>query len=134
MFFILALVAAFLQFTILRVVNFLVVLAVFSGIRKGPLAGLLMGSTIGVLAGIFSASSFMLNIILYAMVGFSAGVARSKMFYKETVFSEFMFSFAGTILFYGAFFILTDIPQPFIFYTGLLSAAFSPLIFRLAER
>jgi len=72
--------------------------------------------------------------MLYAITGFIAGAARSRMFYRETPFSEFLFSFAGVILFYGLVFVLKGAPQPSLFYTAIFSAAFSPLIFRVIER
>jgi len=112
----------------------LVALVVFAGLKKGPFAGLLAGGAIGILSGMFSSAPFMFILALYMVTGFVTGLARSRMFYRETVFTECAFSFTGVIFFYAAFFILTGTPQPFIFYTAFFSAALSPLVFRIAER
>ncbi|MBU0759367.1 MAG: hypothetical protein KKC66_05580 [Candidatus Omnitrophica bacterium] len=133
MVFVWALIIAVLQVTVLDDINLLVILAVFAGLKKGPLAGLLAGGVIGVLAGVFSSAPFTLNLALYMITGFMTGLVRSRMFYRETVFSECVFSFAGVIFFYSVFFILTGTPQPFIFYTAFFSAALSPLVFKVVE-
>ncbi|MFH1853873.1 MAG: hypothetical protein ABH815_01010 [Candidatus Omnitrophota bacterium] len=134
MIFLLAVIFALLQITVARDINLLIVLVVFAGLRKGALWGLLIGGAIGILASIFSSRLFLTNVVLYAMIGFITGIARSRMFYKENAFSEIMFCFFGSMLFYSVYFILTGVPQPFILYTAFFSAVFSPLIFRIAER
>lgn len=134
MFFVWVVIAGVLQVTVLRGLNLLAVLAVFSGLRKGPLAGLLIGGAIGIFAGILSASSFGLNLILYSTVGFISGIARLHIYYKANIFMEFMFSFCGVILFYLAYFILTGTAGSSIFSAVLFSAAVSPILFRIVEK
>ena len=134
MFFILAILAALLQITVLRDLNLLVVLAVFSGLRKGPLAGLLIGISIGSLAEVFSSSAFGLNLGLYSMVGFVSGLIRSGVYYRETILTEFIFSFFGVLLFYFAYFILTNVVCASLFHIALFSAMLAPIIFRIAGR
>jgi hypothetical protein len=123
----------FLQFTVFGDINILAALVILAGLKKGIRQGLTAGCIIGSLAGIFSSYSFVFNVALYVILGLTAGAARSRMFYKETFFSEFLFCFAGVILFNGLVFILKGAPQPFIFYTAFFSAAVSPLVFRAVE-
>lgn len=134
MFFIWALIIGLLQMTVLREIDLLVVLAVFFGLRKGPLSGLLVGAAIGMLMEILSSSSFGLNIALYSMVGLASGIASSRIYYKKTFFLEMAFSFCGAILFYVAYFILTRTFSPSIFSIALFSALVSPAIFRMVEK
>ena len=131
MFFLWVIIAGLLQTTCLRDINIMAVLAVFSGLRKGPLAGLLIGGVIGILAGIFSEVSFGLNIVPYSLVGFAAGVVKEQIYYKENLLMQFMFSFGGIVLLYLIYFILTNTVYTFIFYTAFLSACLSPIVFRI---
>jgi len=134
MFLICVILAGLLQATVLRDLNLLVVLAVFSGLRKGPIVGLLVGGAIGVFAGFFSGSAFGLDLALFGIVGFTSGVVKSFLYYKENVFMEFMFSFCGVALFYFLYFIFTSRLPASIFAIALFSAIVSPLIFRIAEK
>jgi len=132
-FFLLAAAVVFLQFTVLGDINILAALVILAGLKKGIRQGLTAGCIIGSLVGIFSTYSFVFNVALYVILGLAAGSARSRMFYKETLFSEFLFCFAGIILFHGLIFMLKGAPQPFIFYTAFFSAVVSPLAFRAVE-
>ena len=134
MFFSWVIIIGLLQVTVLRELNLLVVLAVFSGLRKGPVLGLLIGGAIGIFVEILSSSAFGLNLVLYSMVGLLSGIAKSHMYYKENIFMEFVFSFFGLILFYFAYFVLTSTIQTSIFSTALFSAVVSPVLFRIVEK
>ncbi len=118
----------------LRDLNLLVALAVFAGLRKGPIGGLLISSAIGIYAGILSASSFTANIILFGIIGFASGVAKIHVYYKENIFIDFVFSFCAVLLFYFAYFIFVGVTGTPIFTTALFSAAVSPLLFRMIEK
>jgi len=133
MFFIWVIIAGLLQATLLKGLNLLAVLAVFSGLRKGPLTGLLTGGGIGIFVGVLSASGFGLSVALYSMLGLVSGVVKSHIYYKENIFMEFMFSFSGIVLFYFAYFILTGRIEASIFSIALFSALISPLLFRIVE-
>jgi len=103
----------------LRDLNLLVVLAVFAGLRKGPIGGLFISSAIGIYAGILSYSSLAYNVILFGLIGFASGTAKIHIYYKENIFVDFVF--------FGA----TRAP---IFTTALFSAAVSPLLFKMIEK
>jgi hypothetical protein len=134
MFFIWVVIIGLLQMTALKDINLLVVLAVFSGLRKGPLAGLLIGAGIGMFLEILSSLPFGLNLMLYSIVGLTSGIAKSRIYYKENIFTEIVFSFCGLGLFYIAYFIFAKRVQASIFSTALFSALFSPILFRIVER
>lgn len=134
MFFILVVILGLLQITLLGDLNLLVVLAIFSGLRKGPVAGLLIGGAIGIFVEFISSSAFGLNLALYSMIGLLSGIVRAHIYYKENIFMEFMFSFCGVSLFYFLYFILANRVPESIFSTVLFSAALSPVLFRIAER
>ncbi|MFC1667611.1 hypothetical protein ACFL0P_07145 [Candidatus Omnitrophota bacterium] len=134
MFFIWVILATLLQATVLNGLNLLVLLAVFSGLRKGPFVGLLVGVAIGVFACFFSASSFGLHLALYGMVGFVSGIARAHIYYKEDMFMQFVFCFCGLFLFYFMYFILTNTIQVSSISTVLFSAALSPVLFKIVEK
>ncbi|MBU4590636.1 MAG: hypothetical protein KKG01_06910, partial [Candidatus Omnitrophica bacterium] len=104
--------AGLLQMTVLRDVNLLVVLAVFAGLRKGPVFGFLLGALIGLFVEMLSGSTFGLNLALYSAVGLLSGIAKSQMFYRESVLMEFLFSFSGVLVFYLGYFILTKRTPP----------------------
>ncbi len=125
--------AGLLQMTVLSDVNLLVVLAVFAGLRKGPVGGLLIGSAIGLFVEILSGSRFGLNLALYGVVGLLSGIATSRIFYRQKALMEFLFSFSGVLIFYLGYFILTRRTPPSIFAIALFSAALSPLVFRLVK-
>jgi len=133
MFLVWVVLAGLLQVTVLYDLNLLVVLAVFAGLRKGPLLGLLIGSAIGAFAGIFSASALTLNLALYGLVGFASGLARARIYYKENIFMEIVFSFCGLTLFYILYFILTGRAPASVFYIAALSALVSPVLFRILD-
>ncbi|MBU1061192.1 MAG: hypothetical protein KJ957_06810 [Candidatus Omnitrophica bacterium] len=133
MFFIWLILAGLLQLTFVMDLNLFVLLAVFPGLRKGPFAGLLMGAVTGIFVGFISASHFAVNIALYSLVGFLSGAVRAHIYYKENIFMEFVFSFCGVIIFYSAYFILTNTVKSSIFSTALFSAALSPLIFKIVK-
>jgi len=134
MFFIYVIVLTLLQATVLKDLNLLVLLAVFAGLRKGPVGGLLIGGVIGMVFGFFSAAEFTLLLALYSIVGFTSGMVRAHIYYKENIFMEFMFSFGGVMLFYLGYFILRGILPESIFSIALFSAALSPILFRIVEK
>ncbi|MEE8317431.1 MAG: hypothetical protein V3S13_00810 [Candidatus Omnitrophota bacterium] len=134
MFFIWVILAGLMQITVLWELNLLVLFAVYSGLRKGPLGGLLIGGAIGIFAGIISSSIFTLNLALYSLVGFLSGLAKSHIYYKENIFTHFLFSLCGLVLFYLAYFILTGRIQASIFSAILFSAALSPILFKVIEK
>jgi len=134
MFLICVILIGLLQVTILKDLNLLVVLAVFSGLRSGPIAGLLIGAAIGIFSGIFSSSSFALNLVIFSIVGFTSGIVKSYIYYKENIFMEFMFSFCGIFLFYFLYFIFTKRYPASIFAIALFSAVISPALFRIVEK
>ena len=134
MFVVYVILSGLLQCTMLRDLNLLVVLAVFAGLRKGPIGGLLISSAIGIYAGILSASSFTSNIILFGLIGFASGAAKVHIYYKENIFIDFVFSFCGVLLFYFAYFVFVGASGAPIFTTALFSAAASPLLFRMIEK
>lgn len=134
MLFIWVIIIGLLQMTVLKDLNLLVVLAVFSGLRKGPIAGILIGGAIGFFTDILSVSRFGLNIFLYSLVGFISGFVKSHIYYRENIFMEFVFSFCGIILFYILYFFLTGDVRTSIFYVALFSAVVSPLLFKVVEK
>ncbi len=134
MFLMCVLLIGLLQITVLKDLNLLVALAVFSGLRKGPVLGLLIGTFIGMFVSVISWLPFVLNTILYGVVGFTSGAVKSFLYYKENVFMEFMFSFCGVFLFYFLYFIFTKRFPASIFAIALFSAIVSPLVFRIAEK
>ena len=134
MFAVYVILSGLLQCTMLRDLNLLVVMAVFAGLRKGPIGGLLIASAIGIYAGVLSASSFASNIILFGLIGFASGAARTHIYYKENIFIDFVFSFCGVLLFYFAYFVFVGVTGASIFTTALFSAAASPLLSRMIEK
>lgn len=133
MLFVLVIIAGLLQMTALNDVNLLVVLAIFAGLRKGPVLGALISCAIGIFVEVLSGSAFGLNIALYSMIGLASGFARERMSYKENIFMQFIFSFCGLGLFYFLYFILSGVIQPSFFTTILFSTAISPLVFKIAD-
>ena len=134
MFLICMILAGLLQITVLKDLNLLIVLAVFLGLRKGPIAGLFAGAGIGMFASIISGTVFGLDMAFYGLVGFTSGIVKSFLYYKENVFMEFMFSFCGVFLFYFLYFIFTERIPASIFAMALFSAIASPFIFRIVEK
>lgn len=134
MFFIWVIVAGLLQVTVFTDLNLLVILTAFGGLKRGPLPGLLIGLSIGVFNSIFSVSPFGSSAILYGMIGFLSGFARSRIFYKETILMYIIFSFCALFLFYSAYFILTNNISIFVLPTILFSTLVSPVVFRIVER
>jgi len=126
-------IAGLLQMTVLDDVNLLVVLAIFAGLRKGPVLGALVSCAIGIFVEVLSGCAFGLNIALYSMIGLASGFARAHMSYKENIFMQFIFSFCGLALFYFLYFILSGVIRPSFFITILFSTAISPLVFKLAD-
>ena len=120
MFFVWLILIGILQLAFVTDLNLFAVLAVFSGLRKGPFAGLLMGAITGIFVGVISASHFVVNTVLYGLVGFLSGAVRAHIYYKENIFMEFMFSFCGVIIFYFAYFILTSSVNSSVFSTALI--------------
>lgn len=134
MFFLWVLTAGLLQVTVLRDLNLLAVLAIFAGLRKGPVPGLLFGICIGMFNGILSVSPFGLGLFLYGAVGFLSGFIRARIFYKDNMLTQIVFSFCGLFLFYFAYFVLTDSIDRSILPTVLFSAVVSPVVFRVVGR
>jgi cell shape-determining protein MreD len=114
-------------------INFLVLFAVFAGLKKGPVWGLLIGVFIGALAEIFSSSALGLNLMLYSGIGLLSGVIKQKLYYKEGIVMEFLFSFFGMLFFYFAYFAFTKTIQTGVFFTIIFSSLVSPLLFRFIE-
>ncbi|MFH1478865.1 MAG: hypothetical protein ABIG92_03715 [Candidatus Omnitrophota bacterium] len=133
MFFIVMLIAAVLQFTILRYINVLIILAVFVGLREDMWKSLLYGMLIGLVADIFSITDFGLNMFLYGAISTICNFARKHIYYKENILMDMVFTFTGAALFYLLYFIFTRNLHVSIFCTALLSSVASPLIFRLCE-
>lgn len=134
MFFIWVVIIGLLQITVLRDVNLLVLLAVFSGLRNGPIGGLLRGAAIGLFVEFLASSICGLNLILYSLVGFLCGIAKSNiLYYRESIFMDFVFSFCAGALFYFTYFILTNRVQEHIFCSIFFSAIVSPFVFRLVK-
>jgi len=124
-------VLALLQVTVVRDLNLLLVLVILAGLRKGPAPGLLMGASIGILVSIFSSSSMGFNLAFYSASGLLAGLISLRVYYKRNLYTDFLFSYCGVMLFY---FILTGRFSPIIFSTAFCSAIFSPVLFRIIER
>ena len=122
---------ALLQVTVLRDLNLLLVLVILAGLRKGPAPALLMGASIGILVSIFSSSSMGFNLAFYSASGLLAGLISLRVYYKRNLYTDFLFSYCGVMLFY---FILTGRFSPIIFSTAFCSAILSPVLFRIIER
>ena len=122
---------ALLQVTVLRDLNLLLVLVILAGLRKGPAPALLMSASIGILVSIFSSSSMGFNLAFYSASGLLAGLISLRVYYKRNLYTDFLFSYCGVMLFY---FILTGRFSPIIFSTAFCSAIFSPVLFRIIER
>lgn len=133
MFFIWVIIGGLIQSVSFWHINFLVLFTIFAGLRKGPVSGLLIGSLVGFFAEILSFSAFGLNIALYSLLGLLSGVVKSSIFYKESIFMDFIFSFFGILFFYSAYFIFTKTIHTSIFFTALFSAIVSPLLFRVID-
>ena len=114
-------------------VNFLGLLAIFAGFKKGPLWGLFTGIVIGILSEILSSSAFGLNLALYSGVGLLSGIVKQKVYYKEGATMEFLFSFFGILFFYLAYFTFTRTFHADVLFTIIFSAVVSPLLFRIIE-
>lgn len=133
MFFIWIILTGLVQAAVFNDLNLLVALSVFSGYRRGPTAGLATGAFIGAFSGIFSSMPLGLNIALHSMVGFAVGFTRARIYYKENIFMEAIFSFLGIALYYSAYFIAAAEIQTSIFSTAVVTAVIAPVLFRLVE-
>jgi cell shape-determining protein MreD len=114
-------------------INFLALLAIFAGLKKGPLAGFLIAILIGAFAEVLSSSAFGLNLAIYSMLGLLSGIIKERFFYKETIIMEFLFSFFGISIFYMAYFVFTKTIQTDVFFTIIFSALVSPLLFKVID-
>ncbi len=114
-------------------INFLVLFAIFAGLKKGPLWGLCIGIFIGAFAEILSSQASGLNLMLYSGIGLLAGIIKQKIYYKEGVAMEFLFSFFGMLFFYLAYFAFTRTIQAGVLFAIVLSSIISPLLFKLVE-
>ncbi|MEK6732558.1 MAG: hypothetical protein AABY55_02940 [Candidatus Omnitrophota bacterium] len=114
-------------------INFLGLLAIFAGFKKGPLWGLFTGIFIGILSEILSSSAFGLNLALYSGIGLLSGIVKQKVYYKEGAAMEFLFSFFGILFFYLAYFAFTKTVQTGVFFTIVFSSLISPLLFRIIK-
>nr|MBU1328728.1 hypothetical protein [Candidatus Omnitrophota bacterium] len=114
-------------------INFLVLFAIFAGLKKGPLWGLCIGIFIGVFAEVLSSSASGLNLMLYSGIGLLSGIIKQKIYYKEGIAMEFLFSFFGILFFYLAYFAFTRTAQTGVLFTIILSSIISPLLFKLIE-
>ena len=133
MFFVWLIILGLAQATVFQEVNFLVVLAIFAGLKKGPVLGLVFGSLIGVFTEVLSSSAFGLNLILFSIIGFLSGVLKAHIYYKENIFTEFLFSFFGVLFFYLVCFIFTKAIRQEVFFIALFSAIISPVLFRVID-
>ncbi|MDP6685467.1 MAG: hypothetical protein QGI05_00785 [Candidatus Omnitrophota bacterium] len=134
MFYIWLIIIGLLQATVFKGFNIMLLLAIFAGMKKGPLAGFLIGGAIGAFLGIFSISSFGLNIGLYCFIGLASGILKVRLFYKrEDFLMEMAFSFCGVLLYYFLYFILTDFSHPSIFLSAFFLAITAPFIFRVVD-
>ncbi|MDO8603404.1 MAG: hypothetical protein Q7O04_06110 [Candidatus Omnitrophota bacterium] len=133
MFFIWIIVLGLLQSAALLNINFLALFAIFAGFKKGPVWGLVTGVFIGFLAGILSSSSLGLNLMLYGGIGLAVGMIKQKIYYKEGVGMEFIFSFFGLFCFYSAYFAFTRTIQTGVLFTIIFSSLISPLLFRIVD-
>lgn len=134
MFFIWIFILGLVQAAVSLHINFLVLLAIFAGLRKGPLGGLFIGSLIGLFAEILSSTVFGLNIVIYSILGLLAGIIKARIYYKENVLLEFLFSFFGMLFFYLVYFVFTRTIQTGIFFTIIFSSLISPILFRLLDQ
>ncbi|MFH1782668.1 MAG: rod shape-determining protein MreD [Candidatus Omnitrophota bacterium] len=123
-----------LNLTILKDINLLMILVVFTGLRKGLGFTVLIGALIGLLVDIFSITTFGLNIFLYSLIGFLVYVVKAHILYKEDVFMDIVFTFTSVCLFYFLYFIFTRSIQVSIFHMALFSSIISPFIFRACEK
>jgi len=114
-------------------INFLMLFAIFAGLKKGPVWGLFIGMFIGGFAEILPSSVSGLNLILYSGIGLGAGAIKQKIYYKEGAGMEFLFSFFGALFFYLAYFAFTKTVQTGVFFTVIFSALVSPLLFRITD-
>ena len=114
-------------------INFLGLLAIFAGLKKGPLWGLFRGIFIGVFSEILSSSSLGLNLGLYSGLGLAAGIIKQKVYYKEGVSMELVFSFFGMLCFYLAYFAFARAVQPGALFIVIFSSVISPLLFRIVD-
>ncbi len=114
-------------------INFFALFAIFAGLKKGPVWGLLIGIFIGGFAEIFSSSALGLNLILYSGIGLLSGIIKQKLYYKEGIVMEFLFSFFGMLFFYLAYFAFTKTIQTGVFFTIIFSSLISPLLFRMID-
>ena len=114
-------------------INFLALFAVFAGLKKGPLQGLLIGIFIGVISEILSSHVSGLNLMLYSGIGLASGIIKQKIYYKEGIAMEFLFSFFGMLFFYLAYFAFTRTAQAGVLFIIIFSSIISPLLFRLIE-
>jgi len=133
MLFIWILILGLVQSTAQLNINFLALLAIFAGIRKGPFAGLFIGSLIGLFAEVLSSTAFGLNLAIYSTLGLLSGIIKTRIYYKEKVLTEFLFSFCGMLFFYTAHFVFTGAIQPAVFFTVALSTSISPLLFKIVD-
>ena len=114
-------------------INFLALFAIFTGLKKGPLRGLCIGIFIGAFAEILSSQASGLNLMLYSGIGLLSGIIKQKIYYKEGLAMEFLFSFFGVLFFYLAYFAFTRTAQAGVLFTIIFSSLISPLLFRLIE-
>lgn len=114
-------------------INFLVLAAIFAGVKKGSLRGLFIGIFIGILAEILSSTLFGLNLVLYSAVGLLSGIVKERFYYKKNIVTDFLFSFFGMLFFYSAYFFFTRTAQMGIFFTIIFSAIVAPLLFRVID-
>ncbi len=114
-------------------INFLALFAIFAGLKKGPLWGLCIGIFIGAFTEILSSQASGLNLMLYSGIGLLSGIIKQKIYYKESIAMEFLFSFFGMLFFYLAYFAFTRTAQAGVLFTIIFSSLISPLLFRLIE-
>ncbi|MDP2920848.1 MAG: hypothetical protein Q8O12_00570 [Candidatus Omnitrophota bacterium] len=134
MLFVWTVILGFLQSAATLNINFLFLLAIFAGLKKGPVWGVSVGMLAGVIAGIMPSSSPWLTLMLYSGSGLASGIIKHKVYYREGFLAEFIFSFFGMLTFYLAYFSLTKTFQPGVLFTVIFSALISPVFFRIMEQ
>lgn len=131
MLFIWIIILGLLQSAVLPDINFLALFAIFAGLKKGPVLGLLIGIFTGAFTEILSSSSSGLNLMLYSGIGLLSGIIKQKVYYKEGAAIEFLFSFFGMLFFYLVYFAFTKRVQEGALFTIIFSSLISPLLFKL---
>jgi rod shape-determining protein MreD len=120
--------------------NFVLVIVLYMGLAKGPLAGEMMGFFWGLLVDASSLGLMGLHAVLYAAVGFLAGMLRRQLD-ENKVWTQTIFTLIVSV-FYGVFYFTLDrifSPGPHPVSWGLLLQPFinslvAPIVFWVMRR